>query len=111
MLEAKRIPLQALANNQGGIMKAMLVVHGFVQGVGYRYLVMKNAVSLGIKGNVRNMPDGSVLILAEGTKEQILKLIKAIDISTENGPQVYKIERSNVKGSDYGAFDDFSIAH
>ncbi|MCL4363368.1 acylphosphatase [Candidatus Marsarchaeota archaeon] len=92
-------------------MKVMLVVHGFVQGVGYRYLVMKNAVSLGIKGSVRNMPDGSVLILAEGTEEQILQLIRAIDISVENGPQVYKIERSNVKDGDYGAFRDFSIEH
>ncbi len=92
-------------------MRVMLVVHGFVQGVGYRYLVMKNAVSLGIKGSVRNMPDGSVLILAEGTEEQILKLVKAIDITEENGPQVHKIERSNVKGGDYGAFKSFSIEH
>ena len=68
-------------------MKVMLVVHGFVQGVGYRYLVLKNAVSLGIKGSVRNMPDGSVLILAEGTEEQILQLIRAIDISVEIRPE------------------------
>ena len=53
----------------------------------------------------------AVTMLAEGTEEQILKLVKAIDITEENGPQVHKIERSNVKGGDYGAFKSFSIEH
>ena len=41
-------------------------VTGQVQGVGYRLLVMGYARETGLSGFVRNEPDGSVLIIAEG---------------------------------------------
>jgi len=43
-----------------------ITVKGRVQGVGFRYSAMEAAEELGIKGFVRNMPDGSVYIEAEG---------------------------------------------
>jgi len=42
------------------------VVQGRVQGVGYRYFVLRNAEQLGLAGYARNMPDGTVEVLAEG---------------------------------------------
>lgn len=39
---------------------------GRVQGVGYRYFVMREADALGVTGFARNLPDGSVEIVAEG---------------------------------------------
>jgi len=44
------------------------LVHGRVQGVGYRYFVQHVADSLGIKGWVRNLDDGSVEVYAIATK-------------------------------------------
>jgi acylphosphatase len=41
-------------------------VTGRVQGVGYRYYVMREADTLGVTGFARNLPDGSVEIVAEG---------------------------------------------
>jgi len=41
-------------------------VTGRVQGVGYRYFVMREADALGVTGFARNLPDGSVEIVAEG---------------------------------------------
>jgi len=46
-------------------------VTGNVQGVGYRWNAAREARSLGITGFVKNMPDGSVLIGAEGSREHI----------------------------------------
>lgn len=42
-----------------------IVVHGLVQGVGYRAFVLRTAYSLGVSGWVRNLPDGSVEAEAE----------------------------------------------
>ncbi len=41
-------------------------VQGRVQGVGFRYATHEKATRLGLKGYVRNLDDGSVLIEAEG---------------------------------------------
>jgi acylphosphatase len=41
-------------------------VTGRVQGVGYRYFVMREAAALGVTGFARNLPDGSVEVVAEG---------------------------------------------
>jgi acylphosphatase len=42
------------------------VVQGRVQGVGYRYFVLRQAEALGVSGFARNRPDGGVEVLAEG---------------------------------------------
>jgi acylphosphatase len=46
-------------------------VTGRVQGVGFRYSARQVAGDLGIKGFVRNLPDGDVYIEAEGTQTRI----------------------------------------
>ncbi len=42
------------------------LVEGSVQGVGYRYFVMREAGTLGVAGFVRNLPDGRVEVIGEG---------------------------------------------
>ncbi|MCL4365258.1 MAG: acylphosphatase [Candidatus Marsarchaeota archaeon] len=69
------------------------VVHGVVQGVGYRAFVREVAERLGISGAVKNSDDGSVFVLAEGSEDALGRFGKAIDISTARGVQVMKIER------------------
>ena len=41
------------------------LVHGRVQGVGYRYYALRAAEQLGVAGFARNLPDGSVEVVAE----------------------------------------------
>ena len=41
------------------------VVQGRVQGVGYRYFVLRQADTLGVSGFARNRPDGAVEVVAE----------------------------------------------
>ena len=44
-----------------------LMIYGKVQGVGFHYTVKLKAVSLGIKGYVRNQCDGSVFVAVQGS--------------------------------------------
>jgi acylphosphatase len=59
-----------------------LEVSGRVQGVGFRWYVMDKARELGLKGWVRNRPDGKVEIAACGTASALSELESAI----QNGP-------------------------
>jgi acylphosphatase len=45
---------------------ARYTVRGRVQGVGYRYFVLRHAAELSLAGFARNLPDGSVEVVAEG---------------------------------------------
>src|SRR5213592_5133204 len=47
-------------------------VRGRVQGVGFRWFVEREAHIFGISGWVRNNSDGSVEVLAQGTRDQLL---------------------------------------
>lgn len=49
------------------------VVHGRVQGVGYRYFVMRQAEALGVSGFARNLPDGRVEVVAEGSDDVLAR--------------------------------------
>ncbi|HSD29091.1 MAG TPA: acylphosphatase [Vicinamibacteria bacterium] len=49
-------------------------VQGRVQGVGYRYFVMREAELRGVTGYVRNLADGSVEVVAEGSDETLSDL-------------------------------------
>jgi acylphosphatase len=50
------------------------LVTGRVQGVGYRYFVLREAERLGLAGFARNLPDGSVEVVAEGAEEVLGQL-------------------------------------
>lgn len=54
---------------------------GDVQGVGFRYRAQYAAQSLGVTGWVHNEWDGSVLMQAQGTDEEIAELIRLISKS------------------------------
>ena len=50
-------------------------VIGRVQGVGFRYFVIENAVTLGLRGYVRNESNGDVEVLAQGTRPALERLL------------------------------------
>jgi acylphosphatase len=50
------------------------LVQGRVQGVGYRYFVLRQAEGLGLAGFARNLPDGRVEVVAEGSDEALAEL-------------------------------------
>lgn len=54
------------------------LIHGRVQGVGYRYFVLDRAAALGLTGWTRNLPNGSVEVLAQGQAEALQQLLAAL---------------------------------
>jgi acylphosphatase len=58
------------------MVRARLVISGIVQGVGYRWSCRREAQGLGLTGWVRNLADGRVEALVQGTREQVERLIR-----------------------------------
>ena len=65
------------------------VVHGRVQGVGFRYFVQLKAQQLGLDGYVRNRADGSVEVYASGKAKQLSELQRRLWV----GPGMSRVER------------------
>jgi acylphosphatase len=54
-------------------------VHGYVQGVGFRWWTRARALELGLTGYASNQPDGRVLVVAQGPRpacEKMLALLR-----------------------------------
>ena len=47
------------------------IVRGRVQGVGFRYFAVRAARACGVVGSVRNLPDGGVEAIAEGSSHAV----------------------------------------
>ncbi len=55
-----------------------VIYSGRVQGVGFRYTVQRLAMSFVVTGFVRNLPDGTVELVAEGTVEEVDRFLAAV---------------------------------
>jgi acylphosphatase len=71
---------------------AELVVEGRVQGVGYRAFVQRKAAQLSLVGYVMNLKNGSVRILAEGSRAAIEELMRDL----EKGPPLCQVSGVSV---------------
>ena len=80
-------------------------IFGRVQGVGFRYTARLAARNYGIKGFVRNMPDGSVYIEAEGQEKNINEFINWC----RKGPASAYIEYVNIEDAELKNFEFFDV--
>jgi acylphosphatase len=69
------------------------LIRGIVQGVGFRYHVHRFARDLGVAGYVRNRPDGSVEVVAEGDPGQLASL----EASLRQGPRASRVDSVRVE--------------
>ncbi len=83
-----------------------ILIQGYVQGVGFRYSARKAAMQFDIKGFVRNLPDGSVYIEAEGAENQVEEFISWC----HSGPSRASIHSVSVQDAPLMHFSDFNIA-
>lgn len=81
-------------------------VYGRVQGVGFRYFTLWQASDIGVTGYVRNLPNGAVEVVAEGTQMQLENLLKKL----QQGPPAARVERVTARWEDArGEFDRFGV--
>lgn len=88
--------------------QARFVISGRVQGVWYRASTQERAVGLGLKGWVRNLPDGRVEVLAQGSADRVQALIDWCHL----GPPLARVERIDVDWQPLDApYPGFAIRH
>jgi len=86
--------------------QARLKIHGRVQGVGYRFSAERRASRLGLRGWVRNCPDGTVEILAEGE----IKNLGSLVAWCKRGPFGARVQRVDLSWKEAsGKYPDFSV--
>ena len=82
-----------------------VVVHGFVQGVGFRFAVERAAGMRRVSGWVRNRPDGSVEAVFEGEPEDVEALVDFCG----RGPRGAAVERVEVSSESPEGLAGFRI--
>ena len=84
------------------------IVSGHVQGVAYRAYVQDSATELALVGQVTNLPDGSVEVVAQGMPDVLKEFVEYL----HEGSLMSKVEAVAVEWhSIKKPLDDFSVTH
>jgi acylphosphatase len=83
-----------------------VVVYGFVQGVGFRFMLERAALSRGVSGWVRNRPDGTVEAVFEGELEDVDALVELC----RHGPRGAEVELVEVEEESAEGLAGFRVA-
>jgi len=88
--------------------RAHVYVSGLVQGVFFRWHTREEALRLGVKGWVRNLPDGRVEAVFEGEKEAVEQMLEFC----RRGPPGAEVENVEVRWEKpTGEFSTFKIKY
>ncbi len=89
-------------------MRLSAIVHGRVQGVFFRDFTRRQAWALGLTGYVRNVPDGTVEVVAEGPQDVLQQLVGHIKV----GPSGARVEKVDLHWGDHRSeFDRFEVRY
>jgi len=84
---------------------AILKISGRVQKVAFRYHTRKTAEEYRITGFVKNQPDGSVYIEAEGEEEDLDRFI----LWCQRGPAWARVDHINIQYMPVQGFEKFEV--
>jgi acylphosphatase len=88
------------------LIRRHLLISGRVQGVCFRYYTRKTALSNGVTGWVRNLPDGRVEAEVEGEKIAVERTI----VWCQSGPEMAQVDHIEVEEREVrGEGQDFTI--
>ncbi|HQV06216.1 MAG: acylphosphatase [Chitinophagaceae bacterium] len=82
-----------------------IIVSGRVQGVWFRQSTKEKAQALGLVGEVKNLTNGSVKILATGDEGTLQEFINWCKI----GPTLAEVEKLDIEDCELISFDKFKI--
>jgi acylphosphatase len=84
------------------------IVSGRVQMVMYRDFVARKARGLGLVGEVKNLPDGTVHVVAEGSHEKLERLVEFL----HKGSILARVESvTSAYATPENAYTDFHISY
>lgn len=78
------------------MMRAEIIANGLVQGVGYRYFIVRCAEKLDLKGYTKNLYSGEVYTVVEGERAMIEEFYKQLKI----GPSHADVKNAAIKWSE-----------
>ena len=78
-----------------------------MQGVGFRWNVRQESSGFDVAGYVKNLPDGSVEMLAEGEKDEVNRFLASV----ENRMRDYVTDRTILERMGDGQFPGFEITY
>jgi acylphosphatase len=78
------------------VIRRRLIVHGHVQGVGFRWAIARAAESRGVAGWAQNRADGTVEAVLEGEPEAVESVVRL----SQEGPRGARVERVDVAEED-----------
>jgi acylphosphatase len=84
------------------------LIKGRVQGVGFRWFVQREAAEIGLRGWVRNTPEGDVEVLAAGEPDQLEDLQLAL-AKGSRGSRVDQVIEHELAESEGAALKTFEI--
>jgi acylphosphatase len=90
--EIKNQQFLCMTSSDKPIQARRYLVRGRVQGVGFRWFVEREAHILGVTGWVRNNHDGTVEVLAQGTRDQLAGLHSRL----REGPRAARVDSVEV---------------
>lgn len=90
------------------IIARRFLVSGRVQGVFFRWFTKEIADRLGLKGWVRNLPEGKVEVWAEGKEDKISELRSHLQ---QGPPEAYVTSVQEIEEEPHRTYPDFSIRH
>lgn len=92
--------------NINGKVGAHILVSGRVQGVAFRYYARNIASQLGVGGWIKNLPDGKVELLVEGSKNSVEEMVEWC----KRGPRMAEVEDIEVDWLPYsGKYNEFQL--
>ncbi len=80
-------------------------VSGRVQGVGFRFFAERAARELGVRGWVRNLPDGRVESIVEGEEDAVRRYLERL----REGPRMGRVAEFRVDDVSWTGFETFDI--
>jgi acylphosphatase len=81
-------------------------VHGWVQGVGFRWWTRARALELGLVGYARNTRDGRVHVVAEGPRAACMRLLELLRSGTTPGRVDLVVEDWDVAQGELAGFEE-----
>lgn len=83
---------QKTTRTTGNLVRARVLVTGYVQGVGFRWFIHKKAEECGATGWIHNLDDGRLEAVFEGSREQVDTMIS----HSRSGPESAKVNNIQI---------------
>ncbi|MEJ2763756.1 acylphosphatase [Photobacterium sp. MCCC 1A19761] len=82
-----------------------VMIKGMVQGVGFRFHTAHEGLKFGLAGYAKNLPDGSVEVLACGEEAQVKQLVQWL----QQGPRASRVDKVETEALAWRHVDGFEI--